>query len=80
MPVQQSDVISAIHGIRSTDFDIGPQTTFEDAGLDSIGIIQFVMHLEVDCGIEVPDGVFSRWTCETTVQDVCDDLARVFPS
>jgi acyl carrier protein len=54
--------------------DIKPESRFEaDLGGDSLDVVEFVMEVESEFGISVPDEEFPD-TLNFTVQDACDRI------
>ena len=54
--------------------DIKPESRFEaDLGGDSLDMVEFVMEVESEFGISVPDEEFPN-TLDFTVQEACDKI------
>ena len=62
--------VELIQDEKGEDFDVQPESTFADnIAADSVEIMEFVLNLEDEFGIDIPDAAIERFE---TLSDIVD--------
>jgi acyl carrier protein len=63
-------LVRDVAGLELTD--VGPETHLTDSGLDSLGLVLLLLHVE-ECGVPLPDELVDSWS---TLGDVATQIQR----
>jgi acyl carrier protein len=71
-------VIEVIKGVNESVEEVKETQTLKDIGFDDLDMIEFIMGLEEDLGVEIPDEDADKFTTVESVVNYLD--AKINPS